>query len=165
MPLPKDNNLAKPYTGFISLKQVIAYDVISFITGIMYLFVISCLLVVIISVVMFGAPPPRESPEEIIIGLLCITGAAFVVIRFRTSTLTNILKQGEIVNAEVLRGFHYQFFVNINVRYSVQDKTIQKTLWLPNNKKTRVLINEEHLVISVNTDKPRKPVIRNLYLR
>ena len=160
---PTEEDLKQPFVRDVSLGEALSYDLISFLVGIVFLFVIACLILLIVSVVSFGARPPRESPTEIFLGLLLISGAVFAVLRFRVSSITETLRSGEIVRAEVLRGFHYQFFVQILLKFSVRGEIVQRKLWLPNTKRPRTLATRDQVFLSVEAQGTRRAVVRNLY--
>lgn len=106
----------------------------------------------------------RESPSEILLGFLLITGSVVAVLRFRASRITEALRNGNVVPGEVLRGFQYQYIVNLLVKYTVQGEVIQKHVWLPNTKRPRALIKEEKVFLAVRLDKPKAIVVRDLYI-
>jgi hypothetical protein len=155
----------RPYLGDVSFREVLSYDLTSFFVGILLLFVMACVTLIIVSVSWFGVAPPRESPGEILIGLLAIAFVVAAVLRFRASRITKTLRSGEIIVAKVLRGIHCQNFVQIFVRYSVGGEVIQKRLWLPDTKHPRALIENDRIFLSVRVGKPRKAVVRNLYMQ
>ncbi len=161
---PTKESISKPFIRDVSFREALSYDLVSFFAGILFLFVIACLILAIVSVVWFEAPPPQESPSEIFLGLLLITGVVVTVLRLRVSYITKTLRRGEIVVAEVLRGLHYQFFVQISLKYSVRGKVVQKGLWLPNTKRPRTLIKEEQVFLSAKMERAKRIVVRNLYM-
>jgi hypothetical protein len=114
---PDNDKQRVPYSGHVSFKQVLIYDLTSFLTGLLYLFVVTCTASIIIGVKWLDFPPPRESPVEILMGFLIITAVAASIIRYRISKISRILSQGNSVTAEVVRGLAYQFFVQIQAQY------------------------------------------------
>ncbi|MDH3317197.1 MAG: hypothetical protein OER43_15720 [Gammaproteobacteria bacterium] len=157
--------MGQPFLRDVSIREAVSRDLVSFLTEIFLLFVILCLVLAIVYVGWLGGPPMRESPSEILLGFLLITGFVVAVLRFRASRITETLRNGNVVPAEVLRGFQHQYFVTLLVKYTVQGKVIQKQVWLPNTKRPRALVKEERVFLAVRLDKPKAIVVRDLYMK
>jgi len=157
--------VGQPFHRDVSIREAISYDLVAFLAVILFLFVILCLFSIIAYVGWFGSHPQRESPSEIFLGLLLIAGLVVAVLRFRVSRITEVLRNGEVVGAEVLRGFPHQYFVILLVQYTVNGKIIQKQVWLPNTKRPRALAKEAQVLLTVRLEKPKAVVVRDLYVQ
>lgn len=154
-----------PFTGNVSFRQVLLYDLTSFLTCLAFLFVVTCTASIFIGIKWLGMPPPRESAAEILLGLTAITAIVVSIIRYRIYRISRVLNQGTIMKAEVVRGLAYQFFVQIQVRYSREAETINTILWLPNTKGPRMILKSQQLILSVEAPPNGGIIIRNLYLQ
>lgn len=159
----KEQRTPHPFRSNASLKEVLFADLISYITGVLYLFAVICLIALFLGVAWFGLNQPQESPAEIAIGYLLITGVVISVIRLRRSRIMNTLKKGKRVTAEVLEHYHYQEFLWILLKFSLGDKSVQKRLWFPNTKHTRTLLEQDELSLSIHTANNNRIIVRNLY--
>lgn len=152
----------RPFLREVALREALMHDLPSFLVGILLLFMLACLASLVVLVGWLGAPPPKESPVEIILGVLLIAGAVFAFLRYRAHRLTSILKDGEPVAAEVLRGLAHQFFVQIRLRYAIAGRDVQAHLWLPNTRRPRALSRVQRLSLAVPRG-ARGVVVRELY--
>lgn len=162
---PTEESMGQRFLRDVSFREAVSYDLVSFLIGIVFLFAMLCLFSVIIYVGCFGGPPLRESPREIFLGLLLITGFVTAVLRVRIARISETLRNGEIVVAEVLRGYPYQYFMHLLVKYTVQGEAIQKRVYLPNTKRPRALAKEERIFLAVQLENPRVVVVRDLYMK
>lgn len=151
--------------GEVTLKEAFLHDLASFIVGMVFLFLLACLASLVVLIGWLGAPPPKESPGEIILGISLTAGAVLVFLRYRTHRLTEMLNSGDVVTAQVLRGLAFQLFVQIQLQYMRAGRVVQAHLWLPNTKRPRVLSRAEQLSLSVPAGKTHGGVIRDLYSR
>jgi hypothetical protein len=86
-------------------------------------------------------------------------------LRYRTHRLTEILRNGDLVTAQVLRGLAFQLFVQIRLQYTVAGRVVQEHLWLPNTRRPRALSRAEQLSLSVTAGRMHGGVIRDLYVQ
>ena len=161
---PVDDQYKDPFTGNVSLRQVLLFDLTSFLTCLVFLFVVACTASIIIGIKFLEMPPPRESPGEILLGLMVIIALVVSIIRYRISRINRALNQGTILTAEVVRGLAYQFFVQIQVIYSYDSESVKTILWLPNTRRPRTMSELKQLTISVDPLPKGTIIIRNLYL-
>jgi hypothetical protein len=154
---------ARPLLSEVSLRGVVVHDLAAYLVGLLYLFALACLLTLVIAVGWLGAPAPKESPGEIFLGFAVVSGAVLAFLRFRARRVADTLSNGEVVAAEVSRGLAYQFFVQLLLKYTVSDRTVQEHLWLPNTKRPRQLAKAERVSLSVCP--ARGTVVRDLYQR
>lgn len=160
-----EKNINTPFIRELSFREALSYDLVSFLVGLMFLFAVACLILLIVAVAWFGVRPPRETPVEILLDYLLISGVVVAVLRLRIYCLTETLRHGELVAAEVLRSLQHQYFVVILVSYAFHGKMIRKRLWLPNTKYPRALMTEKRLHLSVKAEGRCHAVVRNLYFR
>jgi hypothetical protein len=156
--------VGQPFHRDVTIREAVFYDPVAFLAAIFFLFVILCLFSIIAYVGWFGGHPVRESPSEIFLGLLLIAGLVVAVLRLRVSRITQALRNGEVVAAEVLRGFAHQYFVILLVQYTVHGERIQKQVWLPNTKRPRALAKERRVILAARLEKPKAVVVRDLYV-
>ena len=135
----------------VTYLKVLFNDIISFTIGLFYLFYLSFLILITISIFVFGADAPKESAFEIIIGSIIITGLFLFGLKYRISAITEVLINGDKVEAEIINGLSHEFFVHLTFRYSISGKPIKKKLLLPNTKYPRELIQKKHLILSVQS--------------
>lgn len=157
--------MGRPFHRDVAIREAVSCDLVAFLAAIFFLFVILCLFSIIAYVGWFGGHPMRESPSEIVLGLTLITGVIAAVLRFRVSRITQALRNGEVVAAEVLRGFAHQYFVILLVQYTVHGELIQKQVWLPNTKRPRALAKEKRVSLAARLERPKAVVVRDLYVK
>ena len=164
MSTPDSDPYQEPYTGSVSFRQVMLYDLTSFLSCLVFLFVVTCTASIFIGIKWLGMPPPRESAAEILLGLTGITAVVVSIIRYRIYRISRVLNRGTIMTADIVRGLAYQFFVQIQVRYTYETEIINTILWLPNTKGPRMMSKSKQLTMSVESFPKGTIIVRNLYL-
>ena len=147
----------------ITYFEVVTKDLVSYLLGIFYLFYIALIVVFSISLLFFGTNAPEESPLEIVLGSAIITAIFLIVLKFRISKITEMLRSGERVNAKVIQSLSYQFFVHIRIKYKIDEKIILKKLLLPNTGSCRALMQKQDLTVGLLRNKIKNLVVYNLY--
>jgi hypothetical protein len=155
----------RPFLRDVSLREAFVNDLASYLVGLIYLFALACLLTLVVAVGWLGAPAPKESPGEIFLGFAVVSGAVLAFLRVRAHRITETLKNGEAVAAEVSRGLAYQFFVQISLSYTVAGRAVRERLWLPNTKRPRELSKAARVLLSVRPGELRGTIVRDLYER
>ena len=150
--------------GDVTLKEAFLHDLASFIVGIAFLSVLACLASLVVLIGWLGAPAPKESPGEIILLISLICGAVLVFLRYRTHRLTEMLNNGDVVTAQVVRGLAFQLFVQIRLQYTRAGEVVLAHLWLPNTKRPRALSRAQRLSLCVPAGRTHGGVIRDLYV-
>jgi hypothetical protein len=155
--------MRQPFFREVSFREAIFFDLVSFVAGILFAFTILCLILGFIYIQFLDGLPPKESPTEILLGYTMITGVFVLILRFRVSRITETLRNGEVVEATILRSLQHQNFVHLSLEYAVRGKTFEKLVWLPATKRPRAIVGEERVLIAVHEGRPKKVIVRDLY--
>lgn len=147
----------------VSLRQLIALDLATFLTVLTGVTLAVSLLSLLVLVSWMGGPPPRESPAEILLGCGAVIGGGLAFVLHRLRRVTAILNQGNMVETKVLRGLHFQFFVQLLVQFPAARGITQRKLWLPNTRGPRSLTARDSIIVCVSRDSRDEVVIGSLY--
>lgn len=153
--------LQQPFLGEVSLKDAVQCDLASFLTALLFVFVLSCVILTVVAVTFFEVPAPRESPGEIFLGLVLVLAVVLAVIRVRAASITSTLKNGEIVDAKLLNSVVYQLFVYLVMECPAPGGVARKRLSLPNTRRPRTVASQEHVVLSIRGG---RAVVRDLFM-
>jgi hypothetical protein len=112
----------------------------------------------------FDGTHPTESWSEILGGvtLLVLLGAALV--RLRTNVLERRLTTLPRVTAELLRYIQTSQWMNFRVRYRWEDRTLERSVMVPNGKYSARLMGRETLTLAVEPTNPKRVTIVDLYV-
>lgn len=145
------------------MGEVVRRDLAAFLVGIVFLFLLACLASLVILVGWLGAPPPKESPGEILLGLALLAAGVLAFLRYRAHRIGETLRSGEPVSAEVVRGLAFQWFAQVLIRYTADGRDVQEHLWFPNTKRPRALTRAKQLTYMRPRGRAGSGVVRDLY--
>jgi len=147
----------------VTLGEVLRRDLASHLVGIVFVFLLACLASLVILVGWLGAPPPKESPGEIVLGLALLAAGVLAFLRYRAYRIGETLRSGEPVSAEVVRGLAFQWFAQVRIRYTAGGQVVHRHLWFPNTKRPRALTRANQLTYVLPRGGTGSGVVQDLY--
>lgn len=151
-----------PSLGGPSIMQVVRNDPFGHVVGWLVGFVAVVPGVILISSLL-DAIKPRESWSEIVGGILLLVLLGLALLRLRTKALERRLATSPRITAELIRYIQAGQWVNFRVRYRWEERTLQRTLMVPNGKYSARLSEHETLTLAIVPNHPKRVTIVDLY--
>lgn len=148
----------------VTLRQLVFVDLASFLVSLIYLCLAVSLLSLLLLVEWFGGPPPKESPQEIMLGCGLAIAGGWTFLHHRARRISALLNHGEVATARILRGLHFQFFVQLLIEYPTTSGLNRGKLWLPNTRKPRELLDRDSVTETFSPEKHEAVQLRTLYV-
>jgi len=146
----------------LTLMQVSSRDGLAF-TARLLLVMIWLMLLAIAYAVYSGGQRPKESPQEIILGMVLITAALTMVLVIRRNEINRRLSRSIPVPARIYHSAHVQFFITVGLLYEWHGREMKRTVQVPAGKSTKFLKEREEVILLVDPEDPKKVMIGDLY--
>ncbi len=144
------------------MMQIVRNDPFGHVLGWLVGFVAVIPCVVFLSSLLDGIES-RESWSEIVGGITLLVLLGLAVLRLRTKALERRLATSPRIAAELIRYIHAGQWVNLRVRYRWEDRTLERTLMVPNGKYSARLSGHETLTLAIVPNHPKRVTIVDLY--
>ena len=146
----------------ITLMEVSSRDGIAFTARLMI--IMTWLMIIAISFsIAAGGQKPKESPGEILLGMVFITAVLLMVIAIRRNTIYRRLSTSTPVPAKIFHSAQVQFFITVGLLYEWRGRELKRTIQVPAGKATKFLVDREEVTLLVDRENPRKVIIGEVY--